>query len=334
MSLTHFFKKQFATVIEWTNQQPGILLYKFPAPTEEIKNSSKLIVAPGQGCLLVYEGKVADVLSEEGVYFLETGNHPFITTLQKLKQAGESEHKMHLFFYRKAESVNQPWGTASPVKYVDAVYGFPVELGMNGNYSFRIQKPQAFFTEIVGFKDVYSTADVRALLQSRIAQKIISYLAEARISYQQIDAQLSAISTVLKESLNAEFEMIGFELTDFRIGGTAFDAQTQKRINSIADVTAETMAAAQGGLNYVEMEKLKALRDAARNEGGLAGAGLQLGAGMEIGKLFAAQQDAVTANNANADPVVQLQKLKLLLTEGIITQEEFEAKKKDWLSKM
>lgn len=325
MSLTSFFKKQFATVIEWTNQHPEYLFYKFPAPDGEIKNSSKLIVSPGQGCILVYEGKVADVLTEEGTYYLETDNHPFITTLQKLKQFGESEHKMRLYFYRKAESVNQPWGTASPVKYIDAVYNFPVELGLNGSYSFCIAAPEQFFTQIVGSKDWYATADARQLLQSRLPQTIISYVAESRVSYQQVDAQLATISAALREKLNAEFAAIGFRLTDFRISGTSFDSQTQKRIAGIADISAESTAAAQGGLSYVEMEKLKALRDAARNEGGLAGAGLQLGAGMELGKAF-------TANNT--DPVAQLQKLKILLNEGIITQEEFDAKKREWLSKL
>lgn len=78
----------------------------------------------------------------------------------------------------------------------------------------------------------------------------------------------------------------------------------------------------------MDMEKLKALRDAAANEGGLACAGLQFGAGLELGKIMLDKKDT------NVDPVQQLQKLKLLLNEGIITQEEFDAKKKEWLSKM
>lgn len=332
MSLSNFFKKQFATVIEWTNQQPDLLFYSYPAPTSEIKNSSKLIIAPGQGCLLIYEGKVVDELHDEGLYYLETDNHPFITTLQKIKQLGESEHKMHIVFYRKAETINQLWGTALPVKYIDAVYGFPVELGVNGNYSFRIAEPKLFFTNIAGSKERYTISEARMLLLSRLPQTIISFLAEARISYGQIDAQLAAISVALKEKLNSEFTAIGFSLTDFRIQGTSFDAETQKRIGMIADVTAENIAATQGGLNYVEMEKLKALRDAAKNGSGLAGAGLQIGAGVEISKLFTSKKEETISGET--DPVVRLQKLKLLLNEGIITEEEFDAKKKEWLSKL
>ena len=92
------------------------------------------------------------------------------------------------------------------------------------------------------------------------------------------------------------------------------------------------MAAGEGGLTYVEMEKLKALRDAARNEGGLAGAGLQLGVGMNLGDTFnVAKEEQLNAPASNI--VEKLQQLKLLLNEGIISQEEFDRKKTEWLDK-
>jgi membrane protease subunit (stomatin/prohibitin family) len=168
------------------------------------------------------------------------------------------------------------------------------------------------------------------LLQSRLGQALATQLAGAQFSYQQLDAQLGTLSAALREELAAEFAPLGFELTDFRINGTVFDKGTQQRIAKISNVTADAQAAAAGGLNYTELEKLKALRDAARTEGGLAGAGLQLGVGAELGRAFASMPDQAPAT----DPMQQLQKLKVLLNEGIITQEEFDAKKKFWLDKM
>ncbi|MBS7566921.1 SPFH domain-containing protein [Mucilaginibacter sp. Bleaf8] len=333
MGIRDFFSKQFATVIEWKNQQPDLLIFKYTFDGDEIKNASKLIVAPGQGCILVYEGTVAEHITEEGIYELETANHPFITTLLKLRNLFESEHKLKIYYYRTAELVNQSWGTAMPVKYADPVYNIPVELGVNGNYSYRITNALHFFTQVVGVKDVYTEAAARQLIQSRIAQTLVAHLASAKLSYLQIDAELGNIAAALQEQLNAAFEQLGFKLTHFQILGTVFDKQTQSRISNIADVTAESLAAEQGGLNYVEMQKLKALRDAARNEGGLAGAGMQLGAGAELGKIFASEKDTAL-QQSGTDAVAQLQKLKLLLNEGIITQEEFDAGKKKWLDKL
>lgn len=329
-----FFRNQLSTVIEWANPQPGVLLAKFPSEHDELKNASKLIIGPGQGALLVYEGRVADALTTEGIYNLETENTPFITTLTELRTGFESEHKVKVYFFRRAENVNQGWGTAMPIKYVDPVYQLPVELGANGSFSFGLGDAQLFFAEIAGQQDLYTVQQAKTLLQSRIPAVLATVLASAQFSYQQIDAQLGPLSTQLQELLAPEFARLGCTLTDFRINGTVFDKATQQRIGRISDVTADTQAAAAGGLSYAEREKLKALRDAARNESGLAGAGLQLGAGAELGRVFASENQEAPSAPAPADPVQQLQKLKLLLTEGIITQEEFDAKKKGWLDQL
>lgn len=332
MSL-NFFKRQLASVIEWTNQQPSVLLYKYPSVNDEIKNASKLIIGPGQGAILVYEGTISGILSKEGIYDVATDNHPFITTLLKLRTAFESEHKLKIYFFRAGNNTNQNWGTAAPIKYVDPVYKFPVELGANGNFSFQVDNPEVFFTRQAGLSDLYTTTQAKSMMVSRITQTMATQLATAQFSYQQIDAQLGTLSETITAALASEFKDLGLLLTDFRINGTIFDKDTQARINSISDVAAESQAAAIGGVNYVEMEKLKALRDAAKNQGGLSGAGLQIGAGLAMSKLFTNQQDQQPPVEAQ-DPVIQLQKLKHLLDDGIITQDEFNAKKKEWLDKL
>ena len=324
-----FFKNQLATVIEWREPQAWALLWKFPSDTDELKNASKLLVGPGQGALLVYEGQVRGVLDAEGLYTLDTANISFITTLLKLRTAFESEHKLKVYFYRQAENVNQNWGTAAPVKYLDPVYQLPVELGANGNLSYRVAVASRFFTQISGLKDSYTTAEARVLLQGRIGQVLAAQLAQAGYSYQQLDAHLGELAESLREPLGAELAALGLELTDFRISGTVFDRATVQRIGRVADATADNQAAAATGLSYAEAERLQALRDAMRTSGGLAGAGLQVGAGAELGKLLTGP-----TTEATPDPVQQLQKLKMLLSESIITQEEFDEKKKVWLDKL
>ena len=326
-----FFRGQLAEVIQWPDPQPGLLLWKFPSAHDEIKDASKLLVGPGQGVLLVYEGQVAAVLDAEGLYNINTDNQPFITTLLKLRTGFESEHKLHLYFYRRAANVNQPWGTATPVKYLDPVYHFPVELGAHGNFSFRLADARRFFTEVTGLSDYYLVAQATQVLQSRLGQELATQLAIAAWSYQQLDAQLATLAAQLREPLAAEFAQLGLELTDFRLTGTRFDAATQQRIGRLAEVAAGSQAAASVGLSYPELEKLNALRDAARTSGGLAGAGLQFGAGAELGRLLGSQPSPVPP--APADPAEQLQKLKQLLDAGVITPAEFEAKKKAWLAK-
>lgn len=69
-----------------------------------------------------------------------------------------------------------------------------------------------------------------------------------------------------------------------------------------------------------------------RKGGGLAGAGLQMGAGLELSKILADDKNE-HFNALTSDPVQKMQQLKVLLNEGIITQEEFDDKRKPgWIN--
>ncbi|SFG62587.1 SPFH domain-containing protein, partial [Prevotella sp. KH2C16] len=290
MELKNFFKRQLRTVIEWKEQDASLLFHRMETTTDEIKNASKLIVAPGQGCLVVYDGKVMATLTEPGIYEMATANHPFITTLLNLAQQMESEHKMRFYFFRTAELVNVLWGTASPVKYIEPDYQLPVALGVCGNFSVRIADAACMFTTLLGTVGDYRVADVQELVSSRIVAPLTAFLASKAYPYREVDRHLMELSADLKEKTGDELLRLGLTLTDFRVDSVTFDEDTMERIGKIADMTAEQRAAAEVDLDYTGVQKLAAMRDAARNEGGLAGAGLQVGAGVQLAKdIFAPQ---------------------------------------------
>ena len=335
MGIANLFRNQLSAVIQWQADKQQYLWYKYPTKTDEIKNASKLIVGPGQGAVLVYEGKVVDVLTEEGTFNLKTDNHPFFTTLVNLRQNFESEHKLHIYFYRKAQVTNQQWGTSSPVKFIDEQYNLPVEMGVNGTFSYQISDVEHFFKDIVGARTEVSNSEIRDLILGRLSQNIVTTIHKLGYSYNQIDGHLSEIGKELATLLNEETQKLGFTLTDFRVDGTLFDEQTQERIGRIADVTADSQAAQAGGLTYAELEKLRALRDAARNEGGLSGSGVQMGVGLEMGKqMGAATQLMNERSTADDDLSRRLARLRLLRDENVITDADYEAKKRELLNEI
>lgn len=335
MGIANLFRNQLSAVIQWQADKQQYLWYKYPTKTDEIKNASKLIVGPGQGAVLVYEGKVVDVLTEEGTFNLKTDNHPFFTTLVNLRQNFESEHKLHIYFYRKAQVTNQQWGTSSPVKFIDEQYNLPVEMGVNGTFSYQISDVEHFFKDIVGARTEVSNSEIRELILGRLSQNIVTTIHKLGYSYNQIDGHLTEIGQELATLLNEETQKLGFTLTDFRVDGTLFDEQTQERIGRIADVTADSQAAQAGGLTYAELEKLRALRDAARNEGGLSGSGVQMGVGLEMGKqMGAATQLMNERSSADDDLSRRLARLRLLRDENVITDADYEAKKRELLNEL
>ena len=332
MGLKDIFKRQLRTVIEWKEQKTNLLFHQLETTTDEIKNASKLIVAPGQGCIIVYDGKVKGVLTEPNIYEMETSNHPFITSLLNLAQQTESEHKMRFYFFRTTEMVNILWGTPSPIKYFEPEYKLPITLGACGNFSIVISDPEKMFVTLLGPISDYYSQDVQELVSSRIMTPLTTFLAEKAYTYREVDTHLMEMSEDLKNKTAEELERLGLKLTDFRINSVTFDEETLERIGRIANMTTEKQAAAEVDLDYVSMQKLEALRDAARNEGGLAGAGLQMGAGLQLAQdIFKTQGKE---NSRESEITDRLRKLKVLFNEQLITEEEYEKKKNEILSKL
>ncbi len=331
MGLGQFIKDQFRSVIQWENPQPYELFYKWTDNGDEIKNASKLIINPGQGCILVYEGKVAQVLEDEGLYDIKTANIPFLTDLKKWMQLMESEHKVGIYFFRKASILNARYGTPSPIKYQDPVYQFPVGLRAFGNYSFKITRAAEFFKEVVASANSYDTDDIQIVINSRISQPFADYLAKSKFSYADIDANRELIANDLASRLISIFDALGFEMKDFRIEGTSFDEDTQQRINKISNVSADIYAAKLAGLNYSELQQIEMMRDAARNENGLAGIGAGIASGLQMAS---SMQNTSSKEAAPTDIMAKLEKLKLMFEKGLITQEEYDKKKTQLLEEL
>ena len=358
MGLWESTKRQLRSVIEWTTPAPDALFEKWSGNGDEIKNASKLIVNPGQGCVFVHGGAVRAVHLDPGTYEIKTSNIPFWTTLSKFMQAFESEHKVGLYFFKTTRILDQKWGTSSPVKYVDPVYKFPVALRAYGNFSYRIEKAAEFFAGVVGVAEAYTASDFRAMMAARLVQPLTDFFAESGYSYGDLDKQREELSLGIQKKLVPEFEKLGFAITDFRIEGTSFDEKTMERIDRIADMGAEAQAAAAVGLNYAQIQQLEAMREAARNEGGGAGMGMGLGMGLGAGQALGSQmtqglaqgvvpgaaqpgsQASVTPASGTPstgdaeDPVAVLKKLKDMLDLGLITAADFESKKSEILKRM
>lgn len=339
MGLFDPIRRQLRSVIEWENPQEDELFRRWSDNGDEIKNASKLIAGPGQGCIFVYEGRIRNVLDREGMIELDTANIPFWTTLTKAMQSFESEHKAGLYFFRKTRILNQKWGTAAPIKYQDPEFGFPVALKAFGNFTCQIVEPEAFFRNVVGSRECYLVSELREALISMLVPTLSGYLGEKKLAYLEVDARRQEIAAGALQRLGPDFAKLGFAISDFRIEGTDFDEGTKQRIGQISDKLADSHAAAKLGISYGELQRLMAMRDAARNEVGAAGLMVAAGTGTGLGRAVAeAAGDPAVAQAAKAgapDPsegsLSRLRKLKSLLDEKLISDSEFDAKKREIL---
>lgn len=166
-------------MIEWDESNPDILVRLFSDRGDEIKNASKLIIKPGQGAIFVYEGKIAAIHTEPGMYNVSTDNIPFLTTLSRFMQALESEHKVGIYFYRADIITDQKWGTKSPIKYLDPVYKFPVGMRAYGNFSFQVHSIEFLFTNYLHAQSALSISSLKDVLVDRMIAPMTDAFATA-----------------------------------------------------------------------------------------------------------------------------------------------------------
>ncbi len=296
-----FLNNQKISNIQWINQTPDTLAWRYPDPDQVLQNNSTVIIGPSQAILFVNEGKPQGIINTPGSIDLQTANIPFVTSILSIFRGGDSKHKAKVFFFNINKIPNTKWGTPSPLKYIDPVYKFPVGLRAFGNYTFTITDPMKFFTEFVGDRDEMSLEEFKQTINSRIITPITDSLASAKFSFVDIDSNREELSKTISAKIASEFGAFGFTMDDFRIENTDFDDATQKRVDSISDVQAQAQAINALGdvdpvkmANYAKLQQLQALKMAAGNPNSIAGAGVGIGAGVGLG---AAMAQGINQNN-------------------------------------
>lgn len=324
------FKKQFIDVIEWTEEDNGVLAYRYPVEDKEIQSGAVLTVRDSQMAVFVNEGNIADVFSP-GRYTLTTQTLPILTTLMNWDKAFKSPFKSDVYFFSTREQIDQRWGTQQPINVRDKEFGV-IRLRAFGTFSYQIEEPGTFYQKISGTKQVYTAGELDGQLRSMVITAIATKFGKAETAFLDLAANQTLLSEELKKELDPQFFVYGLKLNTFLVQSITLPEELQTYLDK------QSQAALVGDLKkYANFQAADSIKDAAMNSGGMAGAGIGLGAGAVIGQQFAQGMAGATGGATGApqeDPFVQLEKLGNLLQKGIITQEEFDAKKAEIMKRI
>ena len=346
MGLMDFIKKQFIDVIQWTEEDDGTLAWRFPMAGMEIQNGGTLVVRESQLAVFVNEGKVADVFGP-GTHKLTTQTLPVLTYLKNWDKLFESPFKSDVYFFSTRQQIDQKWGTPQPITIRDADFG-AVRLRAFGNYNFRIADPKLFHTEISGTRESYITADIDGQLRGLVLQNISNAVASSGIAFLDLAANQLSFAQALVRQLAPEFEKIGLKLEGMTVQNVSLPEELQKILDQKIGMG---MVGNDMG-KFMQYQTAQAIpkfaEGAGSGGGGIAGDAMGLGAGVALGQVLAqnlaaglqgnaAPAAAAVAQAAGVKPedvMATLEKLGDLKSKGILTQEEFDAKKAELLKKL
>ena len=256
-----------------------------------------------------------------------------------------------MFFVSTKTFLDLKWGTKEPVIFRDQELAM-VRLRAFGKFAVRMANAQLFVNTVVGSRGLYSTEGVEDYFRDVIVARLTDVLGENLTSVFDLPKLYDELAMGLKARVADDFGKYGIELVDLFMGAITPPEEVQKLIDERSGM------GAIGDMNtYMKFKTARAHRRRRANPGGGAGgdamgAGLGVGMGAGLGAMLPEMmREAMQSGAAPAGPgpaaaaapaaapaaspmAEKLRQFKSLLDEGLISQEEFNAKRQKLLDEM
>jgi len=359
-------------VIEFLDESGKHIIHRIPEQgSGEFRLGSQLVVRESQQAVFFRDGKALDVLGA-GRHTLTTANIPLLATLISLPFGGKSPFRAEVVFVNMREFIDMKWGTQQMLTFRDKDFGM-VRLRAFGTYAMQVADAQLFVNKIAGTQGIYTTDKLEDYARGMLVSRFADLLGEAQMSVLDLPSKYDELGGGVRVKVAEDFAAMGMALKAFYITAITVPEEVEKAIDERASM------GAIGDMNaYLRFKSARAIGDAAQQPGGaggLMGAMVGLGGGLAAGGAVAgtvtqawqqpqqpaaaggpdalmaqldnlhqqgilsdqeyeAKKQELLARSQPQSPADLLKQLAALRDQGVITPEEFEAKKKDILSRM
>ena len=226
MSLRTFLGKQFIDVIQWNEDEDGVLAIRYPMQDMEIQTGGQLTVRESQMAAFVNEGRIADVF-RPGLYTLNTRNLPLLTDLMNWDKAFESPFKSDVYFFSTRLQIDQRWGTATPITIRDKEFG-AVRLRGYGIYAYRVADPRAFYTNVSGTRDDLSGGRSGRPTARDHRRAHDRYLRQQRRAVPGYGGASGDLAQKIADHAGPAFKALGLELNQLIVENLSLPDELQK----------------------------------------------------------------------------------------------------------
>jgi membrane protease subunit (stomatin/prohibitin family) len=253
-----------------------------------ISNGSGIVVNQGQAAIIISDGLVADICAEEGTYTFDAGTEPSIfyggfgaglkgllsTMGDRIKHGGIPAKQHRIYYFNTQEIMGNKYGTQTPIPFlmvIDQKIDLKLDISVrcNGEYSYRIVNPAAFYAICGNVQESYTRDNIDSMLKSEILgslQDVFGSFSEQGLRYSAIPAHASEMKEKLNEVLTKKWrDGRGLEVVSFNINSISVPPEDEERIKTMQYTVAmrdPTLAAAT-----LANAQADAMRTAAANEG-------------------------------------------------------------------
>jgi membrane protease subunit (stomatin/prohibitin family) len=317
-----------------------------------ITNGSKIFVPENTAAIIFSQGGIEEIITVPGGYEYTSGqasvlnrDSPKLAIVKEIATrvayAGQPSDQKLVAFVNLREIRGIKFGTRGPVVYNDSFYGTDLEVTAFGTFSVRVIDAANFVQSFVPPNVYYysmTSPQARQQLLSEFVQSFVvalnSLSAEYRVSQLPAQAQAIAAAITADGSVAATWRSrFGLEVVQVGVENIEFTPASKELVNQYSSNRMNVRAyegVSQETSNISAQQKIaQGVQEHGLGEGGGLLFGMNLAQGMN-------PQNAATAPDARpatamtvAEQVEAVKKVKELHDAGILTDEEFAAKKKE-----
>ena len=329
---------------------------------KELRLGSQLVVNQSQEVCFIKGGQMLDVFGP-GTHTLSTKNLPILSSLIGLAFGGDSPFTAEVYFINKSVSMDAKFGLM-PFNMIEPNFKIPIPVTSRGSFALAVSDSKIFLNKIVGTVGDFETRTLsqyfRGVITEATKNAITKIAREQKLSPLELESIVFEVANAVRGLLASTILEYGLELKLFNIEAIPIiddDPKVKKIIEDyqriMAEDTEERMRLKRRADNldvYKVERSFDTSEKVAENMGGGLGGdggnliGTMIGMGMV--NPIASQMGGIMQNNTQAsnptnssddsnDEIIKLLKqLGELKVAGILTEEEFNEKKKELLNKI
>ena len=328
---------------------------------EELRYGTQLVVNQSQEACFIKGGQLLDVFGP-GTHTLSSKNLPILSSLIGLAFGGDSPFKAEVYYINKSVSMDAKFGLI-PFNMLEPNFKIPIPVTSRGSFALTVHDSKVFLNKIVGTVPDFETKTIsqyfRGVIVESTKNAITKIANEQKLSPLELESIVFEVANAVKGLLGNTISEFGLDLKLFNIEAIPViddDPKVKKIIEDyqriMSEDTEERMRLKRRAEN-LEIYKIESSfgvsgKVAENMGGGIGDGGNLMGTMIQLGMAnpIAAQMGNVMQNythpvvasptntNSNNDVIKLLEQLGKLKETGILTQDEFNEKKKELLAKI
>lgn len=223
----------------------------FVRVTDEVRNKKAMFEIPLTHVAYVIKGGGDGKMYASGTYDVFDDK----SDVKKWKKG----YSVDIIYMPKDTSVLINWGTPNKVKYRDEASNKVLNVGSRGQFGITITNHEQFFRKVVGVRKEFDLTDFRkrfsAAVVNEFADCFLTVVRDAKLTYDQFDANRKSIGEQVGAILSAKFENSwGIALVDFIIEWFEI---SKEDTDAVEDAAAEVQRQNKLKEHLAELERLE-----------------------------------------------------------------------------